>query len=169
VKARLRASPLVAWTALLLAAFTGPAQADAALDQMMRGMNNNSSPAPTPSPSSRGIPLAVPQYVQNAWQVIASRTAAINAQMRQEYSLLDRVETDLETTWDQAAAQVTEVVDKWPFPHAYWAPGIVGDATEVIMGPQGAGSITSPPGDDDPMPAPSPTPTNEPSPISTDQ
>jgi hypothetical protein len=27
---------------------------------------------------------------------------------------------------------VSEAVEKWPFPHFYWAPGVVEDATEAV-------------------------------------
>jgi hypothetical protein len=135
----------------------GPAgaRADAALDQMMQHMDDNPTPSASPT-QGPGFHLAPPSYARTAWAAIASHVASINAQMRAEFSLLDHVESDVGQLWDQAVAAERDVVKNWPFPHAYWAPGIVGDATEDVLGPRGAGRVTAPLDDADPDPAPSP-------------
>ena len=92
---------------------------------------------------------------------MTSKVGDINAQLRSEFSLLDHVETDISTLWDQAVATEQDVVRNWPFPHGYWAPGIVEDATEEVVGPPGVGRVTAPPDEPDPDASPSPGPSND--------
>jgi hypothetical protein len=148
------AGAVLAWA---LVALSASVEADADLDRMMRQMDSNPTPSTTPNARPR-LPLAAPGGARNTWNAITSKVSDINAQLRSEFSLLDHVETDISALWDKAVAAEQDVVENWPFPHGYWAPGIVEDATETVMGPRGAGRVTAPLDDPDPDASPSPSP-----------
>ena len=140
-----------------LVALPAAVEADNDLDRMMRQMDNNPTPSATPSARPR-VPLVAPGGVRNAWNAITPKVGDINAQLRSEFSLLDYVETDIRALWDEAVTAEQGVVKNWPFPHGYWAPGTVEDATETVMGPRGAGRVTAPLDGPDPDASPSPSP-----------
>lgn len=112
------------------------ALADPFLDQMQSQINASPSTNDLMAMPPHPPPLQ-PGFVRigNALVAVGSGIAAINDYIRQQASLLDHIETDTSAWWNTNAQPYTEAIKNFPLPHAYWAPGIVGDATETVMDP----------------------------------
>jgi hypothetical protein len=132
-----------------------PAHADPKLDEMQRMIENDHATIPSPAPRVSPKPAAV---LGRAWAAVCSKASGINSDLRQQYSLLDHVETDLENAWTSVEPRSIDAISAWPFPHGYWAPGITQDATKTVMD---AAERTMESDTVEPDPSPSPAPETE--------
>jgi hypothetical protein len=105
-------------------------RADPKLDEMQRMIENDGATLQPRAPELSGKPGSV---LNRAWNTVCSGGSAINSDLRRQYSLLDNIETDLEKSWTSIEQASMDAINAWPFPHAYWAPGVTQDATETVM------------------------------------
>jgi hypothetical protein len=118
------------------------ALADDQLDDMMNQMDakrTHSGPAAAIQSAAR----QVVNTASNAWNSFLSSFSNVSTPPAQEEEDFDAIDSgnDQGESWSSNAwrdtaelvATAKETVRNFPFPHFYWAPGIVGDATERIF------------------------------------